>query len=51
MGKWVDGERITKRNEIEAMGFTMTDVMTTMVNLFAAQVKPLDPAFVPIPSL
>ena len=51
MGKWVDGERITKRKEIEAMGFTMTDIMTTMVNLFAAQVNPLDPTIAPVPSL
>src|SRR5271156_3100091 len=36
--KWIDGERITNRKEIEAMGFSMGQVMTTMVDLFSAQV-------------
>jgi aarF domain-containing kinase len=36
--QWIDGERITKRNEIEEMGFSMRQVMTTMVDLFSAQV-------------
>jgi aarF domain-containing kinase len=39
--QWIDGERITNRQNIEKMGFTMEQVMTTMVNLFSAQVYPL----------
>ena len=38
--QWIDGERITKRKEIEEMGFSMRQVMTTMVDLFSAQVFP-----------
>ena len=36
--QWIEGERITKRKEIEKMGFSMREVMTTMVDLFSAQV-------------
>ena len=36
--EWIDGVRITDRENIEKMGLSLNDVMKTFVSLFAAQI-------------